>query len=56
MERFSHQWIRIESRVNHDSVDEIVNDSGNAVDATQSFIQRELFCWHANLLLNTGLV
>ena len=31
--------------VDHYSVDEIIYDSGDAVDATESFVKREFFCW-----------
>lgn len=44
MVRFVHQGIGIQSRIYHDSVDEVVDDRGDAIDATKSIVERGLFC------------
>jgi hypothetical protein len=41
---FVHQRIGVQSRVCHDSVDEVVHHGGDAVDAAKSVVERELFC------------
>src|SRR6266568_2060073 len=51
MVRFVHQGIGIQSRVAHDSVDQVVYYGSNAIDATKSVVEGGLFCWlHDNLL------
>jgi hypothetical protein len=39
MVRFVHQGIRIQPRVDHDSVDEVVYDRSDAIDTTQSIVE-----------------
>ena len=43
MMRFVYQGIRIQSRVYHNSVDEVVHHCSDAVDATKSIVERGLF-------------
>src|SRR5436309_15409075 len=45
MMRFIYQRISIESRVDHDPVDKVVDHGGDAVYAAKSFVERSLFCW-----------
>ena len=45
MVRFVHQRIGISSRVDHDSVDEVVYHSSDAINAAKSMVEREFFCW-----------
>src|SRR5436309_13196698 len=45
MVRFVYQGISIESRVDHDPVDKIVDHGGDAVNAAQPVVERSLFCW-----------
>jgi hypothetical protein len=33
------KWISIESRVNHDAINEIIHNGGNAVSISQPFIE-----------------
>src|SRR5437016_6073598 len=53
MVRLVHQGIRIQSRIDHYPVDQVVYHGCDAVDATKSVVERGLFRWlHANLLLS----
>ena len=39
MVRFIHPGIRVQSRVNHDSVNEVIDDGGNGVDAAEALVE-----------------
>jgi hypothetical protein len=41
---FVHQRIGVQSWVCHDSVDEIIDHGGDAVDSAKSVVKRGLFC------------
>src|SRR5713101_1699759 len=50
MVRFVYQGIGIQSRVYHDSVNEVVHHGSDAIHATKSVVERGLFQWlHMNL-------
>src|SRR5712692_2614240 len=52
MVRFVYQGIGIQSRVYHDSVNEVVHHGSDAIHATKSVVERGLFQWlHMNLRL-----
>lgn len=36
MMRLVYPWIRIQAAIDHDPVDEVINDSGDAVDTAES--------------------
>src|SRR5277367_1993797 len=46
MVSFVHLRIGIQSRIDHDAVDEVVYDGSNAIHATKSVVERGLFCRH----------
>lgn len=50
MVRLVDAGIRVESVVNRDPVDEIVDDGGSVVDDAESLIQRRWLCFHVCLL------
>ena len=41
---FVHHGIGIQSRVDHDSIDQVVHNGGDAVDATKSVVEGALLC------------
>ena len=44
--RFVHEGIGIQSRIDHDSVDQVVYDGSDAVDTAKSIVKRGLFWLH----------
>ncbi len=48
--------VRIEVRVDHDAIDEIVDDRGNAVDAAESFVKGCLWLLGRHGLLLVELI
>ena len=46
MVRFIDPGIRVQSRVDHDSVDEVFNDRGDVVDAAEALVKRGGL-WHS---------
>ena len=42
---FIHTGIRVQSRVNHDSVNEVIDDRGDGVDAAEALVECEGL-WH----------
>jgi hypothetical protein len=44
MVRFVHQGVGVQSRVYHDSIDEVVYHGSDAIDATKSVVKRGLIC------------
>src|SRR5258708_7260078 len=52
MVRFVYQGIGSQSRVDHDSVNEVVHHGSDAIHATKSVVERGLFHWlHMDLLV-----
>jgi hypothetical protein len=45
MMRFVHQGIGIQPRICHDSVDKLIYDRNDAIDATEFIVEAGLFCW-----------
>ena len=39
MVRFIHQGIRVQTRVGHDAVNEVIDDAGDWVDAAEAFVK-----------------
>jgi len=39
MVRFVDPWIRVQSGVDHDSVDEVFDDRGDVVDAAEAIVE-----------------
>jgi len=39
MVRFIHQGIRVQSRVGHDAVNEVIDDRGDGVDAAEALVE-----------------
>ena len=44
MVRFIHAGIRVQSRVDHDTVNEVIDDGGDGVDASEALV--ECGGWH----------
>jgi hypothetical protein len=50
---FVYPWVRIQARIDHDSIDEVIHHGGNAVDTAEPLIKAgHTFGSHQFLLTN----
>src|SRR5262249_10841817 len=53
--RFIDSWVRVQTRVNHDAIDEVLDNRGDTVDAAQPIIQTGLILIRPGMRSSTVL-
>jgi hypothetical protein len=51
MMRFINSWIRVQSRVDHNAINEIIDDGGNRIDSAEALVKCGGLCHKSKYLI-----